>query len=273
MKNRIFAVMFALFLCVSITIPAFATEADSDNVSERLIDSAGLMTEDEQAQLLDKLNEISVRQKMDVTLVTLNDAKEYTSVRDLADDTFIYNKYGYGENRDGVLLLICMEERDWYIATHGYGITVFTDAGIQYIGDEIKPDLSDGNYYDAFSKYADLCDKFITKANEDEPFDNNNLPREPLSVIWIPISVVIGFIIALIVVGIMKSKLKSVRFQPAANSYLKKDSLKVTEKSDLFLYTTVTRTEKPKDNDSSSGGSSTHTSSSGDTFGGGGGKF
>lgn len=272
MKNRIFAVILALFLCVSITIPAFAADDGFANEYERLIDSAGLMTEDEQTQLLDKLNEISVRQKMDITLITLNDSQGYDSVRDLADDTFVNNKYGYGTDRDGVLLLICMEERDWYIATHGYGITVFTDAGIQYIGDEIKPDLSDGNYYDAFSRYADLCDEFITQANEDEPFDNDNLPSEPLSVIWIPISVVIGFIIALIVVGVMKSKLKSVRFQPAANSYLKKDSLKITEKSDLFLYTTVTRTEKPKDNDSS-GGSSTHTSSSGDTFGGGGGKF
>lgn len=52
---------------------------------------------------------------------------------------------------------------------------------------------------------------------------------------------------------------------------MKKESLNITEKRDLFLYRTVSRTAKPKNE--SSGGSSTHTSSSGSTHGGGGGKF
>ena len=81
-----------------------------------------------------------------------------------------------------------------------------------------------------------------------------------------------GFVLSLIIVGRMKAKLKTVRFQPAANSYMKAGSMNITESRDLFLYNTVTRTAKPKDNDSG-GGSSTHTSSSGSTHGGGGGKF
>lgn len=77
--------------------------------------------------------------------------------------------------------------------------------------------------------------------------------------------------LALIIVGSMKGKLKSVHSQAAANSYMKKDSLNVTESTDLFLYHNMTRTEKKKE--SSSEGSSTHTSSSGTTHGGGSGKF
>ena len=80
-------------------------------------------------------------------------------------------------------------------------------------------------------------------------------------------------IIASIIVGGMKRKLKTVQPQNSANSYLKEGSLDLTESSDLFLYNTVTRTEIPKDDDSSSGESSTHTSSSGSTHGGGGGSF
>lgn len=71
----------------------------------------------------------------------------------------------------------------------------------------------------------------------------------------------------------MKGKLKTVRFQPAANSYMKAGSMNITESRDMFLYNTVTRTAKPKANDSDSEGSSTHTSSSGSTHGGGGGSF
>lgn len=78
--------------------------------------------------------------------------------------------------------------------------------------------------------------------------------------------------IALIVTGVMRGKLKSVRFQPKADDYLKEGSMQLTENRDLFLYSHLDRRAKPKDN-GSSGGSSTHVSSSGSTHGGGGGKF
>ncbi|MBS7176877.1 MAG: TPM domain-containing protein, partial [Clostridiales bacterium] len=88
--------------------------------------------------------------------------------------------------------------------------------------------------------------------------------------IWIAVSIAAGFVIALIIVGSMKSKLKMVRFQAGANSYLRQGSMNVTESRDLFLYRHVSRTAKPK---SSSSGSSTHSSSSGRSHGGGGGKY
>ena len=82
-------------------------------------------------------------------------------------------------------------------------ITVFTDAGIEYIGKQIKGDLSDGNFAGAFDKFADLCDDFITQARTGEPYDVKNLPKEPLSLIWIPIAIVVGFVLSLIIVGNM----------------------------------------------------------------------
>ena len=211
---------------------------------------------------------------MEIVVLT-TDTLEGLAPRDYADDIYDYCDFGYGEDRDGALLLISMEDNDWYISTCGYGITVFTDAGIQYIGEQIKEDLSDGDFseaFDKFDKFVGLCDDFITQARTGDPYDLHNLPREPLDLIWIPISIVVGLCLALIIVGSMKAKLKTVRFQAAANNYIKDGSLNITESRDLFLYDTVTRTAKPK-NDSSGGGSSTHTSSSGETHGGGGGKF
>ena len=270
MKKKITALLFALVLCLCTAVPAFAADGFADEYY-RVNDLADLLTDSEEAALLDKLDEISLRQKMDVTIATVNDLDGYSTASEYADVVYEYCQYGYGTDKDGLLLLISMEDRDWAISTCGYGITAFTDAGIEYIGKQIKSDLSDGNYAAAFDTYANLCDEFITQARNGSPFDKGNLPREPLSMIWIPISIVIGVVLALIIVGNMKGKLKTVRTQAAANSYLKKGSLSITESSDLFLYHTVNRTEKPKE--SSSGGSSTHTSSSGTTHGGGSGKF
>ena len=88
------------------------------------------------------------------------------------------------------------------------------------------------------------------------------------------VALVIGLITALIVTGVMKSRLKSVAPQRDATSYVRQGSMKLTNQRDLYLYREVHRTERPKETDSgSSGGSSTHTSSSGSTHGGGGGSF
>lgn len=99
------------------------------------------------------------------------------------------------------------------------------------------------------------------------------MPKEPLSPIWFGISFIVGLGGALLVVGVNKSELKSVGKQNEAQNYVRPGSMRVTKRSDLFLYRKVTRTEKPQPKSSGSGGSSTHTSSSGNTHGGGGGKF
>lgn len=247
----------------------------SQSTYPRLMDEAGLLSSDEAAEIKAKLDEISERQKFDVVIATVNSLSGKTP-REYADDLYDYSGFGFGENKDGVLFLISMEDRDWYITTTGYGIAAITDAGREYIADKFTGYLSDGDYAEAFRIYANEVDRFVTNAVETgKPYDVGNLPHDPLSLIWIPISLVVGLIIAAGVVGGMKSKLRSVNFAAAADSYVKPGSMNVRESRDMFLYSTVSRTAKPKDSDSSgsSGGSSTHTSSSGTTHGGGGGKF
>ena len=274
MKKKLFAGVFALVFCLSLSISVFAAnESGFSSEYYRVQDNADLLTQEEQDTLLQELDEISQRQKMDIVIATTNslDGKDVVAY---ADDLYDECDYGYGEQKDGVLLLISMEERDWYISTCGYGITAFTDAGIQYIGEQMLSDLSEGDYAAAFDVFAEQCDSFITQARNDEPFDSKNLPREPLGNKWILISIVVGVVLAFLVVGGMKGQLKSVRSKPTARDYLREGSFEVTESRDLFLYSHVDKTARPDDDDDDySSGSSTHTSSSGQTHGGGGGKF
>ena len=267
LMKKLFSVLFALLLCTIAFIPSFA-ESDLS----RITDYADLLTESEESTLLSKLDEISIRQEADIVVVTTYSLDGKTPM-EYADDFYDYNGYGFGENRDGVLLLISMEDSDWWISTCGYGITAVTDAGIEYISDKFLSDLSDGEYAKAFSTYAELCDEFFTQAKTGKPYDVGNMPKEPFKFVSrIAGSLVFGFAVALFVTGSMKRRLQSVRSQSYANSYVKENSMNVTESRDLFLYTQVTRHEKPKQT-SGSGGSGTHTSSSGSTHGGGGGKF
>ena len=266
-KKCIWTILFALILCAATAIPALAA---SD--LPRLVDAADLLSDSEESTLLAKLNEISERQQADIVVVTV-DTLDGKTPMEYADDFYDYNGYGFGADKDGVLLLVSMEDRDWWMSTTGYGITAITDAGIEYISDKFLSDLSDGDYAEAFTTYAGLCDDFFTQAKEGEPYDVGNLPKEPFKPVKsLLIALGIGFVIALTVTGVMKGKLKTVRFRSSADSYIKTNSMHVTQSRDLFLYTHVDRRERPKET-SSSGGSDTHTSSSGTTHGGGGGKF
>lgn len=240
---------------------------------ERVVDMAELLSDSDKTALLSKLDEISERQKLDIVVLTVNTLDGKTP-RDYADDFYDYNGYGFGENKDGILLLVSMEDRDWWISTTGYGITALTDAGIEYISKKFLSDLSDGDYAQAFTTYAELCDQFITQAKTGESYDTGNMPKEPFNVAWnILVAFVIGLVVAVIVTSIMKKQLKTVQLKSEANNYVKANSMILTENRDLFLYNQVSRRARPKETDNSSGGSSTHTSSSGSSHGGGGGKF
>ena len=198
------------------------------------------------------------------------------SPMEYADDFYDYNGYGYGENRDGLILIVVMDTSDWWISTRGTAITAFTDAGIDYIGDQIVPYMSAGDFNGAFNAFADQCKTFMAQAATGDPFDVHNLPqppKEPFNAgMAIVIALVVGFIIGKIYTGKLKGQLQSVTAQKAAAGYIRDGSLNVTNARDFFLYRSVTKTAKESDS-SSGGGSSTHTSSSGATHGGGGGKF
>ena len=274
MKKRITTMLMLLVLCLSMSVPVFAADGTEDtdgfvDAYYRLQDQASVLTEEESREIQSLLDEVSVQWKFDLDIVTVDTLDGYT-VQDYTDDCYDYCEFGYGSNRDGALLLISMEDRDWAISTCGYGITAFTDFGITYIGEQMHDDLSAGNYSDAFRTFIQFGNQFVTQAREGNPFDKSDLPKKPLSAIWVVISIAIGFGLAKIIVGSMKNQLKTVRAQAAASSYVREGSMSVTESRDLFLYHKVDRTEKAKNNSS---GSSTHTSSSGTRHGGGGGKF
>lgn len=275
MKKRIAAFFLIIFLCFTVSAAAYAQEEsniDSGN-GLRLADMADLLQESEEKVLLALLDEMSERQQLDIVVVTANTLNGKTPMK-YADDFYDYNDYGFGAQKDGVLLLVSMEDRDWWISTTGYGITAFTDAGITYIGEQFLPALGDGDYADAFTTFAQLCDKFITQAKTGEPYDKGSFPKEPFSFgANACIALVVGGFFAVITTTAMKGSLKSVRFHPTAADYVRSGSMQVTDAKELFLYTHIDRIKRQKESSSQGGGSTTHTSSSGMNHGGGGGKF
>ena len=254
-------VLLLCALCVSVT-------AVNDGY-RRVMDEANLLTDSQEASLLAKLDEISARHAFDVAVVTV-DSTNGQSARDFADDYFDYNGYGYGDGRNGILLLVSYYDREWWMSTRGYGLVAFTDAGLRYMEDEFVYYLSEEDFVRAFDTYADLCDEMLTGAEAGSPYDSATLPKQPFNAgSRIVPSLIIGALIALVVTVILKGQLKSVRAKESAADYVRPGSLNITQSRDMFLYSTVSKVKRAEQ----SSGSSSHHSSSGASHGGHGGHF
>lgn len=265
MKKKFTYLLLALCVACVTILPMGAVEY------WLMFDDADMLTDAEEIELEARFEDVSNAHQMEVVAAVFETIGDYTP-REYADDYYDYNGYGYGDTNDGLVLIVVIDTSDWYISTCGKGISAFTDAGIDYIGEQITPYLSDGDYYGAFSKFADLCDEFMTQAESGDPYDTHNLPKDPFNKgLALIIAVIIGFVVGKIYTGKLKKQLNTVNKQEQATGYVKENGMNITTSTDLFLYRTIDRTAK--ESSSGKGGSSTHSSSSGRTHGGGGGKF
>lgn len=252
--KRLHTFFLGILMVLCLVLPVSAAAPD------RVVDMAGLLTDSEISRLSETLEGIRADWGMDVVIVTTGDLQGKSATA-YADDYYDFN--GYGE--DGILLLVSIAEQQWAVSTAGYGMDVFTDAGIDYMAEQFLPDLSDGDYTEAFVTFAELCETYIYHAYTDSPYDVEDFTDHSFHLgKRLAICFGVGLVIALVAVAVMYGQLKSVRSHTASH-YVRGEGLKLTASRDLFLYAHVDRRKRETD---SSGGSSTHRASSGRSHGG-----
>ena len=273
MNNKVKRLIFMFLSLMLIAFSSINSFADVGESKIYVTDDANLLTSKEVYDLREELSILSEKWGCDVVVVTTNSTDGKTNAQ-YADDFFDYNIF----SNDGVLLLIDMSTRGWYISTRGTCIDAFTDKGIQWIGDDISPYLSKGDYYKAFNRYKKDCDMFLKQAEKGKPYDVGHMPitKKMIAVAALGSSV-FGLIVAAISVFVVSLNNRSVRSVKNAASYVVDGSLKITNSNDVFINKVVTKSVIPRDDDSrgggSGGGSTIHMGSSGTSHGGGGGHF
>lgn len=294
-------------------------EVPVERQQPRAVDYTDTFSDTQLKRLNSKLDTLSDKWSMDIVCALDYDLGSYDTATEYADDYYDYN--GFAE--DGILFAVFSESRDWAISTGGEAIDIF-DNYENDIVDYLISDLSGDDFYSAFVGYADRCDSLLKSAysavngdsyynpnTDDDTNDDTNNDADydydydynngddfnfdpagtigskfdsETSFIIVGISVIVGIVCGFIGTGIMKAKLKSVKFQSGAADYVVPDSFKMHDSRDIYLYSTVTKTERPTNNNHHSGGShggfgggfsggGTHISSSGSMHGGGSGKF
>ena len=212
---------------------------------ERLLyDEADLLTDSEEAALMGKLAAVSTGYEAQIVVVTIA-SMDGGNIDTYVDYVYDSMGFGYGENYDGVLLLVCLDPREYRILSNGFAGVAIDPDDISKISDEIVGDLSDGDYAGAFDEFVDECAYYLDGHINGFPFNAGKS---------LAISLIVGVVIGLIVAFVLKGQLKSVHSQSRAQEYVKNGSMHVNLSNDMFLYRTVTRTKKQSSSSSGSGG-------------------
>lgn len=170
--KKLLTVALAILL---LSVPVLATADISKDIaglpSERqqplLVDEGDILTDAEESTLLAELERISTEQKCDVAII-IPRSLGYQSAESYTED--FYDRYGYGQGttKDGVMLMVCMEERDYYFDSAGAAQDWFDYNTKLRIEDTFLEDLSAGRYLSAFLTFASSCERVLSSVDRRE---------------------------------------------------------------------------------------------------------
>lgn len=221
----------------------------------RIADDAGLFTEEEIAGLTEKAKSISDKYGIDVAVAT-TDSAGGMYLYDYAEKYYRYNGLGFGDDYDGLLLVMA---RNGYgseceVYASGKGADKMTDVNRSRLLSFCESDLASGNSYRA-------ADGWLNNVRHMEK--TGRVSRSLLY--WLLTSLgglAAGSAVGGVSLGGAKSRMAVPKPQVNADRYVVPDSLRVRKAGDQYLRSRKTRTYIPPAQDKSShssGGSSGHS--------------
>lgn len=291
--KRISAFLSVLLLSLCLNVSALAVY---DGIY--CYDPDSILTETDAALLESEASRISEAYSCDVYLFTVEDFTDYgyDDIFEFSQDYYEENALGFGEDRDGILLTLSTETRDVNLAIYGSGAqTVFTDTAQDIVWDAFLGDFGENDWYTGASHYLSVCEELLHEAQsaptvETAPSTGHDASPRPSAPVSQQSPVSLGpallrgiasaflpaAVIAFVICGILKRKMKTARKASGAAAYLS-SAVDLKVKTDRYTHTTTVRTPIKTDNGPRGGhhggGSrgSTHVNSRG--FSGGSRKF
>ncbi len=292
MKKRLISLILTVLLLGLLAPAALAEGSGLDyQTFPYVLDQAGLLKDSQREALEESAKELGRTHGCYLYIVTVEDHTDFNyDVYEAAKGIFNYYDLGFGDNREGVILLLSMKERDYAFTGHGsLGETICGYESSWLIEDKFLDNFRSNDWYGGFSDFLDACDEQLTKLENGEDItagadiitgpdgleyhsynapgggEIGMLPRL-IAVIAIPL------VVALIVCSIFKAQMKTAKEAARADAYVVPRSMQLRRKDDVFLRRTETRTLIESDSGSrgGGGGSSFH---SGGGFSGRSGKF
>ena len=150
--KKIFSLLLILLVLALFPAAAMAEET-GDAPFPYVLDNAGLLSESQRSTLESRAAELSEEHGCNLYIVTVKDHSEFNpDVYEAAKGIFTYYDLGYGDGRDGVILLLSMNDRDYAFTGHGQlGETICGYESSWLIEDDFLDDFRRNDWYGGFS--------------------------------------------------------------------------------------------------------------------------
>ena len=265
--------LLVMSLCMSVPMTAYAADtADTETTQENdemswAFDDCGILSDEELAELNDELASIYDTYGYDAVLWISEDVGEDEDYRQYAAQFMQENEIGYGDTHEGMCIFHQPGVRNITIVFRGETQNEFSTRIQDEMLDKCKVYLKAD---DPFGGYQSLIHDLeaglarIAEGKKIRPMDISDGSAASRFVT----DLLMAFAIMIIPTGILTwyqvRKMKSRVQQANANEYTADGGLELSEKSDIFLYETVSQTQKVKNDDNDSGS----FSSGGESFSG-----
>ncbi len=263
MKKKLYSFCFMLALLFSLSLHAAAAEATEAQLYY-VTDAAGLLTDLEDTRLETMAETVSKKYGVGVYMVTVDDYRDFNSEGVYEATYTIYHEYtmGEGADRNGIMLLLSMDDRDWAMFCYGEQCEyAFNSYGQEQLEGVFLDNFADDDWSGGFDDYINTCADYLERAAKGKPV--REIPVVPLM-----IAVCGSLIIALITVVNLWLNMNNVAEKATADPYISGE-LNLTENTDTFTHRTRRRRKIEK---SSNSGSSSGSSSCSESGGGGSGR-
>lgn len=262
MMKKFFAFVTLIF-CLNFTV-AFAANENYDDYGDyvddvqkvpiavenpvSIVDTLRLLQPNEVSALTKKIQQVEQKHQVRIGIEFLKNTHGQNIVdtaNSLLDRNFL------GEPNGGILLLVVMDSRKWRIATDAVMRNRISDLATEEIATSFVDKLTNGDYYGACNSYIDGVDKCLTY------YETNGTPYDPSQGIdssALIVSIITAIILSAIFRTMLISSMSNVQQATTAGEYLNRDSVKITDKNDTYLFTNVSRRRKSKSRGSGGSG-------------------
>lgn len=233
MKRRIISLL--LVLCTLGLLAGSVYAQTSEPQLSHVTDGAGLLQEAQIRRLEQMTQAVANRYVVGVYIVTVEDYREFDPAGVYEATYGIYHEYtlGEGQQRNGIILLLSMAERDYALFRYGeQAVYAFNDYGIEKLEAVFLDNFENDDWSGGFEDYVRECGRYLEKAASGKP-----VSKSPVTLILVFCA--IALVIAAAVCAVLVGQMKTVHKSTSAASYA--GNLALTEQFDQFTHRTETR--------------------------------
>ena len=257
-------------LCMSVPASVYAASTDTAQENEQIawvFDDCGILSDEEITELNDELAYIYDTYGYDAVLWISQDVGEDEDYRQYAAQFMQENEIGYGDTHEGMCIFHQPGVRNITIVFRGDTQNEFSTRIQDEMLDKCKTYLKADDPFGGYQSLIHDLEAGLDRIAEGEKIRPMDISDGSVAGRFVT-DLLMAFVIMIIPTGVLTwyqvRKMKTRVQQANASAYTADGGLELSEKHDIFLYETVSQTQKVKNDDNDSGS----FSSGGESFSG-----